>query len=383
MKLINLVEKYKCKGEKMQILKKAIKILLIVIIIVVIIAVLFIKLWQPFGRGISAADKEVYGQKTDLFYNGIFHGDPEISIMNDNESEFGDDEQLTPKDTLPVNHLDSIPDADINDLKWVWFGHSSSMLQMQGLNILIDPVFSDYASPVSGFGPKRFSEIPIDPQNLPMIDVLVISHDHYDHLDYATIKDIDEKVKAYCVPLGVENHLIRWGVDESKIHSMAWYDETKVDGLKIIATPGRHYTGRLPWQNNTTLWSGFVFKSDNYQAYYTGDTGYGDHFKEIYEKFGAMDFIILENGQYDKSWEAIHLLPDQGIQVAKDLKAKWIVPVHWGTFSISYHAWDDPIKQITALASQQGINVATPLIGQIVDFNSIEQFQNQWWLDVE
>lgn len=367
----------------MQILKKGIKILVIIVVVVALIAVLFIKLWQPFGKGISSANKQTYSQKTDLFYDGTFHGDPEISIMNDNESEFGDDEKLIPDGQIPIEHLDSIPKANIDELKWVWFGHSSSMLQMQGLNIMIDPVFSDYASPVSGFGPKRFSEVPIDEENLPQIDILVISHDHYDHLDYNTIKDIDDKVKIYCVPLGVENHLIRWGVDKSKIHSMAWYDEVEVAGLKIIATPGRHYTGRLPWQNNTTLWSGYVFKSQDYQTYYTGDTGYGDHFKEIYDKFGAMDLLILEDGQYDKSWEAIHLLPEQGIQAAKDVEAKWVVPVHWGTFSICYHAWDDPIKQITTRAIQAGINVATPLIGQIIDYQNIEQYQEQWWLEVK
>lgn len=367
----------------MGLFKKVIKIVLIIILVIVIIAVLFIKLWQPFGQGTTSDDKKLYGEKTDLFYEGTFHDNPEISVMNDNESEFSDHEQTIPKGKIPVHQLTSIPDASVDDLKWVWFGHSSSMLQMQGLNILIDPVLSDYASPVAGFGAKRFSDLPMTKENFPVIDVLVISHDHYDHLDYTTIKDIDDKVKSYCVPLGVEKHLIRWGVDENKIHSMVWWDEVEINGLTITSTPGRHYTGRLPWQTNTTLWSGYVFQNEKYKSYYTGDTGYSDYFKEIYEKFGAMDFVMLENGQYDKSWEAIHLLPDQGIQAVKDLQAKWIVPVHWGTFSISYHAWDDPIRQITSLAQKENINVATPLIGEIVDYQNIQQFQEKWWENVE
>lgn len=367
----------------MAILKKVIKIILIIILVIAIIAVLFIKLWQPFGQGITNNDKKLYSEKTDLFYDGTFHGNPEISVMNDSRSEFSDHEQTIPKGEIPVHQLTSIHDASVDDLKWIWFGHSSSMLQMQGLNILIDPVFSEYASPVQGFGAKRFSDLPITKENLPIIDVLVISHDHYDHLDYGTIKDIDDKVKSYCVPLGVEKHLIRFGVDENKIHSMAWWEEVKISGLTITSTPGRHYTGRLPWQNNTTLWSGYVFQNEKYKSYYTGDTGYGEHFKEIYDKFGVMDFVMLEDGQYDKSWEAIHLLPEQGIQAAKELQARWVVPVHWGTFSISYHAWNDSIKQITELAKEENINVATPRIGEIVDYQNIQQFQEKWWENIE
>lgn len=257
------------------------------------------------------------------------------------------------------------------------------MVQMSGLNILIDPVFSEYASPVQGFGAKRFSKLPIDIENMPNIDILTISHDHYDHLDYQTIIDIDSKVLNYCVPLGVEKHLIRWGIDENKIHSFVWWEELEIDGLKITSIPGRHNTGRLPWQTNTTLWSGYVFENNNYKIYYTGDTGYSHYFKEVYEKFGEMDLVILENGQYDKSWESIHMLPEQGIQAIKDLNAKWVVPVHFGTFSLGYHPWDHPIKEITRLAESENINLATPMIGEILDYHNISQFQEQWWKNVK
>lgn len=357
--------------------RKVMKIIGIIIFVIAICGVVFLLFWKPLGQGIFVSEDN-YAQKTDLYYDGTFHDNPEISVMNGKESEFHN-EQTIPNKEIPIHRLNHIPKANINDLKWVWFGHSSSMLQIQGFNVLIDPVFSEYSSPVQGFGPKRFSKVPIDKKNLPNIDVLVISHDHYDHMDYHTIIDIDDKVKNYCVPLGIENHLKRWGIDEKKIHVMAWWDEVSIDGLKIIATPGRHYTGRLPWQSNTTLWCGFIFQNEQYQAYYTGDTGYGNHFKEIYDKFGAMDLLILEDGQYDQSWESIHLLPKQGIQAVKDIHAKWTVPVHWGTFSISYHAWDDPIKQITTFAKQENLNVATPMIGQIIDYHQIQNYQEHWW----
>lgn len=359
--------------------KKILKIIIISLVILLILAVGFVSFYPPFGDVYSIFKNNDYASRTDLYYDGTFHGNPEINVMSDQKSQFSDDEQLMPNETIPINELSEIPDASIDELKWVWFGHSSSLLQMQGLNILIDPVFSDYASPMKGFGPKRFSDIPIDIENLPEIDILVISHDHYDHLDYDTIKKIDDKVKFYCVPLGVENHLLKWNINEDKIHSMAWWENINIDGLTIISVPGRHYTGRTPWLNNTTLWSGFVFQNESYQTYYTGDTGYGDHFQEIKERYGPMDLVILENGQYDNSWEEIHLLPEQGIQAIKELEAKWFVPVHWGTFSISYHSWDEPIKHITRLAQAENLNMASPMIGDIVDYTNISQYQDHWW----
>ena len=201
--------------------------------------------------------------------------------------------------------------------------------------------------------------------------------------DYQTIKQIDEKVKEYCVPLGIEKHLLRWGVNEKKIHVMNWWDEVKVDGLTITSTPGRHFTGRVPWRNNTTLWSGYVFKNDKYTTYFTGDTGYGNHFEEVYEKFGAIDLLMIEDGQYDRAWSNIHMLPKAGIQAMKDLHAKWTVPVHWGAFCICNHAWDDPIKQITTRSQKENLNVATPKIGEIVDYSHIETYQEHWWENVE
>lgn len=366
----------------MKLFLKIMKILLIIIVVIASISFLFIRFYKPFGQGISAQDKNDYAQRTDAFYDGYFHGKPEISIMNDKESQF-DGKNTTSSGKIPVNKIQSIPSASKDELKFIWFGHSSSMLQMDKKNILIDPVFSDYASPVAGFGVKRFSELPILSEDLPLIDIVIISHDHYDHLDYSTIKAIDKGVSYYCVPLGVENHLTRWGVDEDKIYTFAWWEEVEFGDLKITSVPGRHYSGRLPWQMNTSLWSGFVFESTKHTAYYTGDTGYGDHFKEIYEKFGDIDLMILENGQYDDSWEAIHMLPPQGIQACKDVNASWIIPVHWATFSLGYHPWDDPIKQITKLASEEGLNIATPLIGDIVNYSNINDFSQQWWEDVE
>ena len=320
--------------------------------------------------------------RNSLYKKEIFHGNPEIQLMTGQKSEYKNEEKV-PKGEIPVHQLKKIEKAKNDELKWIWFGHSSSLLQIEGKNVLMDPVFSNYTSPIPFIGPKRFTKLPIDIEKVPSIDVLAISHDYYDHLDYQTIKQIDKKVKEYCVPLGVEKHLLRWGIDENKIHVMNWWDEVKIDGLTIISTPGRHFTGRVPWRNNTTLWSGYVFKNNKYTTYFTGDTGYGNHFKEVYEKFGDIDLLMIEDGQYDKSWSNIHMLPKDGIQAMKDLHAKWTVPVHWGAFCICNHAWDDPIKQITTRSQKENLNVATPKIGEIVDYSHIETYQEHWWENVE
>ena len=236
-------------------IKKVLKIIGIVILCIGVIALLFIKFWPSLGGNVNKEDEKNYKARNSLYKKGIFHGNPEIQLMTGQKSEYKNEEKV-PKGEIPIHKLKKIEKAKMDELKWTWFGHSSSLLQIEGKNVLTDPVFSNYSSPVPFIGPKRFSKLPIDIENMPNIDVLAISHDHYDHLDYQTIKQIDEKVKEYCVPLGIEKHLLRWGVNEKKIHVMNWWDEVKVDGLTITSTPGRHFTGRVPWRNNTTLWSG-------------------------------------------------------------------------------------------------------------------------------
>ena len=336
---------------------------------------LFLKCWKAFGQRPATNDKKQYRQLMNSYYKGTFHNHETKALNVDNKNSTG----KRRGDNLPINHLTNIQSPAKDELKWIWLGHSSSLLQIQGLNILIDPVFSKYASPIPFLGPKRFSKLPIEIENLPELDAVVISHDHYDHLDYHTIIKIDAKVKAYYVPLGVEKHLIRWGIDVNKIHPMAWWDKISINELEITAVPGHHFSGRLPWLNNTTLWCGYVLANNNYKIYYTGDTGYSDHFKEIKKKFGTIDLMILEDGQYDQKWKDIHLMPAQGIQAIKDIDPKWVVPVHWGAYSISFHAWNDPVKQITSLAHDDQINVATPLIGEIVDYTHLKQYQKHWW----
>ena len=192
-------------------IRKILKIVGIVIVSIGIVVLLFIKFWPSLDGSVTEVDQKEYNARNSLYKKGIFHGNPEIQLMTGQKSEYKNEEKV-PKGEIPVHQLKKIEKAKKNELKWIWFGHSSSLLQIEGKNVLMDPVFSNYTSPIPFIGPKRFSKLPIDIENMPSIDVLAISHDHYDHLDYQTIKQIDKKVKEYCVPLGVEKHLLRWGV---------------------------------------------------------------------------------------------------------------------------------------------------------------------------
>lgn len=323
------------------------------------------------GGKVNKEDSLLYQKRNKLYRKGIFHCDPEIDFHGQ-KSDYKNEERI-PKRNIPINYLDKIDNS--NDLRFIWFGHSSFLIQLDNMNILVDPVFSNCASPVSFIGPKRFSELPIDIDKMPIIDLLVISHDHYDHLDYKTIKQLDNKVKKYLVPLGVEKHLLKWKINKDRIITISWWEEIKIKDLSIISIPTRHFSGRVPWRNNTTLWCGYLFKNNQYKVCYTGDTGYGNHFKEVYDKYGEIDLLILENGQYDKAWPNIHMMPSQGIQAIKDLHASMTIPVHWGTFSICKHAWNDSIKQL--FNRKEDLNIASIKIGEIVSYGNI--YQDYWW----
>ena len=231
-----------------KVITKVLIILLVLALILALAAGLFLLFWPSLGKNPSSEQQEEYGERTEAFYDGVFHTPEKFQLIVDTDNKTDEKAELTPEGIIPVNKITELPEADIRDFTVTWFGHSTSLLQIHGMTVFIDPVLSEYSSPVGFTGARRMAEVPMTAENVPEIDILLISHDHYDHLDYQTIKEIDAKVKNYCVPLGVENHLIRWGVDPEKIHTMAWWEETEIDGLTISSTPGQHYSGRLPWK---------------------------------------------------------------------------------------------------------------------------------------
>ena len=364
----------------MRVLKTGGRILLILICTVLILlgaVVLFLFFYPTVGRTPGKAAQEEYARRTELFYDGQFHNVNPVSTMTG--TPYPSSDRKTPKTKLPAETPSFLTAPKENDLSFTWFGHSSFLLQMGKTNILVDPVLSERSSPVSFAGPKRFSQLPLRAEELPAIDVLFLSHDHYDHLDYQTIRAIRDRVRSFVVPLGIDSILRGWGVDAEKIHALAWWESAEIDDIRFTLTPSQHFTGRNPLRSNATLWGGVYLDNGLHRVYYTGDGGYQESFAEIRERLGAPELMIAECGQYDTAWASIHMFPEQTVQAGKDVGTQWLIPVHWGSFSICNHAWDDSIRRVTAAAADAGVPLATPRIGQTLDYASVASFHERWW----
>lgn len=264
-----------------------------------------------------------------------------------------------------------------------WFGHSSYLLQIAGKNILVDPVFCGYASPFSWVGAKSYEGANgYCVADLPPIDLVLLSHDHYDHLDYSAIMALKESVKQFVAPLGVGAHLEHWGVPANHIKELDWWDEAIfLDTIEIACTPARHFSGR-GLRRAQSLWASYVLKCNNYTFYLGGDSGYDAHFTEIGKKFGPFDLAILECGQYHPYWKYIHMHPSETAQAARDLKCKILLPVHWSKFSLALHPWDESITLLTEAAAKDDFKIATPMIGEELILDSLVSHKF-WWLEVK
>ncbi len=284
--------------------------------------------------------------------------------------------------TAPPKILPSVK-TDLINLKLIeptiiWFGHSSYFIKSKQYNILVDPVFSGHASPVSFIGKAFEGSNNYSTEDLPNIDILIITHDHYDHLDYETVTKLIPKVKKIFTPLGVGAHLEYWGFKNEIITELDWWEIKNIsNNVDIAATPARHFSGRK-FKRGKTLWASFVLKIEGYNLFLGGDSGYGNHFKEIGEKFGPFDLVLLECGQYGDKWPFIHMLPEQTVEAAIDLKAKTLLPVHWGKFILSTHDWNEPIKRAVNAAIKKNINIVVPMIGEAVVLNTDHPLNN-WW----
>ncbi len=284
-----------------------------------------------------------------------------------------------PDFSLPYVKSEFKTNPDARDFTVTWLGHSTVFIQMNSLNILIDPIFSKRISPVQWAGPRRFSQCPVSVESLPDIDIVIYTHDHYDHLDYPVVKKIDSKVKQYIVPLGVECHLKKWGVSESKITNFAWWESLSYKGVSITSVPARHFSGRWITGRNSTLWCGYVLFDGRHKIYISGDSGYGSHFKAIHEKFGDFDLAVLECGQYNKKWPTIHSFPEQTVNEAVEVGAKLCLPVHWGAVVLSSNGWDDSILRFVKNAEQLSVDFITPMLGETVNIDKSDLYKKEWY----
>jgi L-ascorbate metabolism protein UlaG (beta-lactamase superfamily) len=294
---------------------------------------------------------------------------------------WGKDKRNKPLQALPSqkHDLKSLrPDENIV----VWFGHSSYFMQVDGKTLLVDPVFSGSASPIP-ITTKAFKGADVySVEDFPEIDFLFISHDHWDHLDYATVLKLKRKVKQVVTGLGTGAHLEHWGYKPETILEGDWYEEiTLPDGFTAHPIPGRHFSGRS-FIRNQNMWAGFVLKTPSFNILLGGDTGFDTHFKIIGEKYGPFDLAILECGQYNEYWKYIHMMPEEVVTAAQQLGAKKLMPVHYGKFALSVHSWDEPIVRVTTKADRQSMPVVTPMIGEIVNLNEDKVFA-KWWEGVE
>ena len=259
-----------------------------------------------------------------------------------------------------------------------WFGHSSYFIRSHDFNILVDPVFSGHASPFSFFGAAFKGSDAYTVQDFPQIDLLVITHDHYDHLDYATVTRLFPKIQQAVTPLGVGAHLEYWGLDAAKITELDWWEGRTLDaGITITATPARHFSGRM-FVRNKTLWASFVLQLHGHRLLLGGDSGYDAQFKIIGERFGPFDLAMLECGQYGDDWPSIHMKPEETVQAALDLRTRVLMPVHWGKFVLSLHPWNEPVKRVVVAAEKAGLPVATLRIGGTYAVGD-EVGLDQWW----
>ena len=287
-----------------------------------------------------------------------------------------------PSQELPADFsgLYTHPPEKKDTFECYWFGHSAVKLHMNGLNILIDPQLGPVASPVPGTV-SRFSDVSnIEWDKIPEIDLLVYSHDHYDHLDYYSFKKLQAKVIHFLVPLGVGSHLIYWGVPENKITECDWNEEYEYGGIQFAARPNKHFSGRAPKTRNNSLWCGWAIRSPFHNIYFSSDSGYFDGFRETGEKYGPFDLCFVECGQYNTLWKENHMMPEESLQAFIDLEGKLMLPIHWAGFSLAPHDWKEPIERLFNAAETRGYSekIITPKLGKIVTLAE-KMPKEQWW----
>lgn len=360
------------------------------ILLIIAVGFIFINTSPEFGGTPTEEQKALYensiNSKDGIFVNQVptpmdMSFGSMISTLKEFMNAGPDIEPAKPIQVLKPD-LQSIMEKDETLTRVTWFGHSAFLLEIQGLNLLIDPMFGDVPAPHPLLGSGRYSdELPISIEDLPNIDAVLLSHDHYDHLDYGSIVKLKDKVNQFYVPLGVGVHLQEWGIEESRIHELDWWDKTEHDSLKLVFAPSRHFSGRGLTDRSKTLWGSWVIQSPEHSIYFSGDSGYGTHFKEIGEKYGPFDFAMMECGQYNERWRNIHLMPEETVAAAIDLQANLMMPIHWGAFTLALHDWTDPVVRATKEASRLNVPITTPQIGEPIDLNSSTYPQNSWWLN--
>lgn len=286
--------------------------------------------------------------------------------------------KIASKEDIPVVKLSKKDILNMPDNSVIRLVHSTLLFKIDNKYILTDPVFSESITPFPFIAPKRFHEMPINIEALPFIDIVIISHNHYDHLDEQSIKKLKDKVGHFYTTLGVKQKLLEWGINTMKVCELDWWQSCMSDTIRIVSTPAQHFSGRGMFDRDKTLWSSFVIKSSKANIFFSADTGYFNTFKKIGEKYGPFDMTFLEAGAYNKLWKEIHMMPEETIQAHIDLKGKILFPIHNGSFKLSLHPWKEPLQRVTKIADEKNIKISHPKFGEnqlLLEYKNTDK----WW----
>lgn len=352
-----------------------------------VLSTVFLKAHAPLGATPTKLQQASF-VKRGHYRDGKF-ANLELADMNISASEglsmlretlFASEAGRSPAAQLPVSDIDWEAIENNHD-SLTWFGHSTFLLSIDGLKLFVDPMLGKRASPLAFAGSARYSVDWLEiVERLPEIDAVLLTHDHYDHLDYGSIRALESKVGHFFVPLGVGAHLERWGVESARITELDWWDEAAFNGLTLVLTPSQHFSGRGLFNRNSTLWGGWVVLGSETRFYTSGDGGYGNHFNTIGERYGPFDLVLMEGGQYDPRWETSHMAPEQSVQAALDVRGSKMMLVHWAAFTLAFHGWTDPVERASKEAQRVGVELLTPRIGETLSLAGLESYTSaRWW----
>lgn len=364
----------------LEVLKKGLY-LVVALLLLVGCVVAYVLSWTEFGGSVDEDGRlrmvrsAQYVQEADAFGNTPSPPGWDIGV---NLDEIMGDQTREPPGPFPIVQL-AFADPPPAGLHAVWFGHATVLVEIDGKRVMFDPMLSEGAFPVKMVAPRRFNPPPVSMDDLPTIDIVTVSHDHFDHLDMATVQHLAARGTHFFVGLGIGAHLKAWNVASEQIHELDWWESAEHAGLTVHCTPARHYSGRTA-MDNSTLWASWVIEGVEHRVFHSGDTGYGPHFKTIGERRGPIDLSLIKIGDYgnDAAWESVHMVPEDSLRAHVDLGANTLLPIHWGTFQLSYHDWDEPIRRATQAAAQNGAQMVTPRLGEV--FSLGEPFESDaWW----
>lgn len=360
-----------------------------ILALIIFLVVIFLASYQYLVQDIEFGGQLKQEEKVALLKSPHYHLDhfenttPAASFgIWDNLLDFFGGQERLPPSAFPIliPQWSSHPSSA---LKVYWLGHATAVIELEGKRIITDPMLSHYAFPVELVAPKRYNPPPVKAKHLPKIDIALISHDHFDHLDMKSVQSLAKDGTHFFVGLGIGSYLALWGVPKEQIHEKDWWDKSTFMGLDIHCTPARHYSGRKA-MDNSTLWASWLVKGQQYSMFHSGDTGYGRHFQDIFKRLGQVDLALMKIGDYgrDLGWQDTHMTPEQAVKAHQDLHGKIFLPIRWGTFNLSNHAWDEPIKRALAAALSAGIAIVTPMMGEAYSFGDPIRLR-QWWTQLE